>query len=117
MADIAFLLIIFFLTTALTVSTGLIPGSLDQGKAAIPLPRDAFIQLELDEAGSIMAEGQAVTLAELEAHLTAQQSSGAAYSVALIAAKPNTAWRHVVAVLACLRKAGIQRYSLNGEDI
>jgi len=110
MADIAFLLIIFFLTTAVSVSTGLLPGSLQQGQGGPPLEQGAVLHLVIDQAGNLKADGQDLPPRDLESWLGKHRKS-----LALIQAGGTTAWKHIGPVLATLRKAGIERYAFEDE--
>ncbi len=113
MADIAFLLIIFFLTTAVSISTGLLPGGLGQNRRGASLPAESVLHLVISRDGTLSIGGRAVPQNSLSEYIT---NSPVKKDLALIEAEPATAWQHIAPVIASLRRAGILRYAFEGGD-
>lgn len=113
MADIAFLLIIFFLTTAVTLSTGLLPGGLGQSRSGALLPADSILHLVISREGTLVLNGRKVPPDKLFEYISSYSSRK---EFALIEADARTAWQKIAPVIAGLRKAGILRYAFEGGE-
>lgn len=117
MADIAFLLIIFFLTTAVSISTGLLPGGLGQTRAGSSLPAESVLHLVISRDGTLSIGGRTVPQNSLSGYIASLSTNAAVKKdLALIEADPATAWQHIAPVIASLRRAGILRYAFEGGD-
>ena len=108
-SDIAFLLLIFFISTAIFVSPYGLPIVLPPaGAQPVAVEAEDLVTVELDQAGHVRAEGVPYAASELAAWARAVQGARATV-VFRLAIHPDCPYESVVAVVDGLREAEAQR--------
>jgi biopolymer transport protein ExbD len=118
MADIAFLLLIFFLTTTVFEEEKGLPIVLPEAAAEqVEVSQSNIIHFLINEDGSVIirrGESQAeqiVASSEIEG-IMRQEIAGNPEIIAAVKTAPDAPYRHMVSVLDELQKATAQRISL-----
>jgi biopolymer transport protein ExbD len=111
-SDVAFLLLIFFLSTAaLNVEHGLLLELPRAGEGPVPVPAERLLTVEVADDGSMSLDGNRVDAAKLGAALTARVAKQPAAVVRLLVS-PAAPYMAFVAALDQVRVSGARQLSL-----
>jgi biopolymer transport protein ExbD len=115
LSDLAFLLIIFFIVIAVfNVNLGFILG-LPRPDSTKVVNTEDLVRATLAADGSLAADGERVTAAELEQLLTERLAVRPNMTL-LLAIDPETPYQRVVDVVQVVRTTGVERFSFQMEE-
>ena len=112
-SDIAFLLLIFFLSTAVFASQSGLSFLLPPAGRAPVARADASVLVRLDAAGGIAADGAAVTAHALTGWAR-ERLAQAPDRLFIVEVDPRCPYEELVAALDALRRAAVRRVSFRG---
>lgn len=110
MVDVVLVILLFFMVTTTFTKQSILRLDLPAARQTAAVPK-APITVDIDAAGRLALNGQALSAGELRQRLAAlaRQDSN---QVLLLRADRNTIQQHVVTVLDAARQAGLLRVSI-----
>lgn len=117
MADIAFLLLVFFLVTTVFPRDRGLSLILPEREAIQPIAPDNLLQLLVPDAGPIEVRrgserrGESIAPEDVE-HLWRAEAARNSRLVAVVRTGPNARYQRMITVLDALKRAGADRISL-----
>lgn len=116
MTDISFLLIIFFLVTAVFIADrGLFLTLPQEDSEPMELKPDQVVKIELTEKNEILVDGKTVKSGQLESALK-QIISRKGYPVILIETAPEISYQRVLDTLETAKRAGGSTFSILSKE-
>lgn len=116
MTDISFLLIIFFLVTAVFIADrGLFLTLPQEDSEPMELKPDQVVKIELTEKNEILVDGKTVKSGQLESALK-QIISQKGYPVILIETAPEISYQRVLDTLETAKRAGGNTFSILSKE-
>ena len=114
MADIAFLLLIFFITTTIFKLEDGLPIEMPKAEAGIKIPREKVSHIWIDRAGNVAINDKLVALDQIEGLVYAKMVENPQLIVAFNVDK-QTAFDRVDKVMSELKDANATRISFTAE--